>query len=98
MYELLLAHPDIFTRQDLMRFAEQLELDQDRFWEDLRRRTFVPRIAEDVASADASGVTGTPTFFINRRRHQGAYDIETLSSAVRAARGRASLLATVADR
>jgi protein-disulfide isomerase len=44
-----------------------------------------------VASADASGVAGTPSFFINGRRHQGAYDIDTLSRAVRAARTRARL-------
>ena len=50
-----------------------------------------PRVAEDVASADASGVSGTPTFFVNGRRHQGAYDIDTLISVVRAARRRASL-------
>ena len=36
-------------------------------------------------SADLSGVTGTPTFFVNGRRHYGAYDIATLSAAVRAA-------------
>ena len=47
-------------------------------------------MAEDVASADASGVAGTPSFFINGRRHQGAYDVETLSAAVRAARTRAA--------
>ena len=35
-----------------------------------------------------SGVSGTPTFFVNERRHDGAYDIETLSAAVRAARAR----------
>jgi protein-disulfide isomerase len=34
-------------------------------------------------------VTGTPTFFINGRRHHGAYDIETLSAAIRSARARA---------
>ena len=49
------------------------------------------RVAEDVDSADLSGVSGTPTFFINGRRHHGAYDIATLSAAVRAARGRAAL-------
>jgi protein-disulfide isomerase len=43
-------------------------------------------VAEDVASADESGVAGTPSFFINGRRHQGAYDLGTLSRAVRAAR------------
>jgi protein-disulfide isomerase len=32
-----------------------------------------------------SGVSGTPTFFINGRRHHGAYDINTLSGAVRVA-------------
>ena len=47
---------------------------------------YADRVAEDVASADASGVAGTPGFFINGRRHQGAYDIETLTSAVRGAR------------
>jgi 2-hydroxychromene-2-carboxylate isomerase len=36
----------------------------------------------DVDGADLSGVNGTPTFFINGRRHYGAYDIETLSEAV----------------
>jgi protein-disulfide isomerase len=44
-----------------------------------------------VASADESGVTGTPSFFINGRRHQGAYDVETLSRAVREARAQARL-------
>jgi protein-disulfide isomerase len=51
------------------------------------------RIAEDVDGADLSGVTGTPTFFVNERRHRGAYDVATLASAVRQARARA-LLAT----
>ena len=46
------------------------------------------RVAEDVDSADLSGVSGTPTFFINGIRHYGAYDIATLSAAVKAARAR----------
>ena len=88
---LLLAHQDALTPPDIERYAEQLELDAERFWEELRRHAHAPRVAEDVASADASGVSGTPSFFINGRRHRGAYDIETLTVAVRAARGRAHL-------
>jgi Na+/H+ antiporter NhaA len=95
MYDRLLAHPDVFTRDDIGRFATELGLDSTRFWEEMRRRAHAARIAEDVVTADASGVTGTPTFFINRRRHHGAYDVATLSAAVGAARRRASLLATV---
>jgi len=48
-------------------------------------------VAEDVDSADLSGVSGTPTFFVNGRRHYGAYDIAVLSAAVRAAGARAAL-------
>jgi Na+/H+ antiporter NhaA len=93
IYDLLLAHADVFTAEDLGGFAQSLSLDIDRFWDEIRRREYAPRIARDVASADASGVSGTPTFFINGRRHQGPYDIETLSAAVSVARGRASVLA-----
>ena len=89
MNDLLLRHQDALTDDDLTRYARELNLDVERFWEELRRRRYADRVAEDVASADASGVAGTPTFFINGRRHQGAYDIETLSSAVRRARSSA---------
>jgi protein-disulfide isomerase len=50
---------------------------------------FDRHIDEDLDSADQSGVSGTPTFFINGQRHYGAYDIATLSEAVRTARARA---------
>jgi hypothetical protein len=40
---------------------------------------------------DQAGVSGTPTFFVNGRRHYGAYDIAALSLAVRAAGARAAL-------
>ncbi|MHB8691614.1 MAG: Na+/H+ antiporter NhaA [Solirubrobacteraceae bacterium] len=96
-YDLLLGHSDIFTPKDLDRFAESLGLDRERFWDEIRRHEHAARIAEDVASADASGVAGTPTFFINGRRHQGAYDVNTLSTAVKAARNRSRLIAKARD-
>jgi Na+/H+ antiporter NhaA len=86
MHDRLLAQQDRLRPTDLARHADELGLDMHRFWDDLRRREHAERIGEDVASADTSGVAGTPTFFINGVRHQGAYDIATLSEAVRRAR------------
>jgi Na+/H+ antiporter NhaA len=91
MNDRLLQHQDQLTPADLRRHAEELGLDVDRFWDELRRRDYAERVADDVASADASGVAGTPGFFINGRRHQGSYDIETLTSAVRRARDTARI-------
>jgi Na+/H+ antiporter NhaA len=91
-YDALLAHQDALTPSDLRRHAEELSLDVERFWDELRHHEHASRVAEDVASADASGVSGTPTFFINGRRHHGAYDIDTLTTAVRSIRRRAGLL------
>jgi Na+/H+ antiporter NhaA len=89
MADMLLAHQGDLRLKDLLGYASQLDLDVDAFRDHLRRRAGASRVAEDVDSADLSGVSGTPTFFVNGRRHQGAYDIETLSAAVRAARARA---------
>ena len=88
MHDLLLEHQDALDYRSLMGYARQLELDLDRFEEDLRTRAGAARIAQDVDSADLSAVSGTPTFFINGLRHYGAYDIGTLSAAVKAARAR----------
>jgi Na+/H+ antiporter NhaA len=91
MYDVLLSHQDALRARDLMGYAGELGLDADRFREHLRKRKGSGRIAEDVESADASGVSGTPTFFINGRRHYGAYDVATLSAEVKAARTRAAV-------
>jgi Na+/H+ antiporter NhaA len=90
MHDLLFQHQDALQPRDLVRYAGELGLDLDRFRDDLRRDTGAARVTEDVDSADLSGVSGTPTFFINGRRHYGAYDIATLSAAVAAARKRAA--------
>ena len=88
MHDLLLGRQDDLRPSDLVSYAQELGLDAERFEDDLRKHTGAGHVAEDVDSADVSGVSGTPTFFINGRRHYGAYDIDTLSKAVRTARAR----------
>jgi Na+/H+ antiporter NhaA len=93
MHDRLLAHQDQLTAPDLIRHAADLGLDMDRFTRDMRKRAGAAKVASDVDSADLSNVSGTPTFFINGQRHHGAYDIATLTEAVRAAKAR-RLIAT----
>ena len=88
MHDQLLEHQGALTADDLIGYAGELGLNADRFARDLANDVGAARIDEDVDSADLSGVSGTPTFFINGKRHHGAYDLGELSDAVRAARAR----------
>jgi Na+/H+ antiporter NhaA len=88
LHDILLEHQGELHAKDLRGYASELGLDSERFVKELRERTHEPRVSIDVASADESGVSGTPTFFVNGRRHYGAYDIDTLADTVRAARSR----------
>ncbi|HJY74602.1 MAG TPA: Na+/H+ antiporter NhaA, partial [Streptosporangiaceae bacterium] len=86
MHDQLLDHQGALTAKDLIRYAGQLGLDTEQFTADLRGHAGEAKITADLDSADLSGVSGTPTFFINGKRHHGAYDIATLSDVVRSAR------------
>lgn len=85
MHDLLFEHQGDLRPRDIHGYAEQLRLDIDRFDAELRGRTYKKRVTNDVASADASGVSGTPSFFVNGRRHHGAFDLKTLTAAVKIA-------------
>jgi protein-disulfide isomerase len=91
MHDLLFEHQDALKVSDLLRYAGRLGLDVERFGNYLRRHEGEARVAEDIESADLSGVSGTPSFFINGRRHHGAYDVASLSAAVKAAKARAAI-------
>jgi Na+/H+ antiporter NhaA len=93
MHDLLMDHQDALHPRDLVGYAASLGLDTDRFAADLRKHAGRAHVSEDVESADLSNVSGTPTFFVNGKRHYGAYDIETLKKAVKLAKARAIISA-----
>ncbi|HEY5986024.1 MAG TPA: thioredoxin domain-containing protein [Streptosporangiaceae bacterium] len=93
MHGLLFRHQDALAPRDLVGYAAELGLDVEKFAADLRNHRGAAQIAEDIDSADLSNVSGTPTFFVNGARHHGAYDIGTLTAAVKAARARAAISA-----
>jgi protein-disulfide isomerase len=91
MHDQLITHQDELKIRQIVAHAEELGLDMDDFRAALHKGKGAGHIAEDVESADLSGVSGTPSFFINGHRHQGAYDVDTLTKAVKLARARAVL-------
>ena len=91
MHDVLLRHQDALRPADLVGYAAALGLDVERFTRDLRKHAYSSRVAEDVDTADLGGVSGTPTFFVNGQRNYGAYDIDSLSQAVRTARAFAAI-------
>jgi protein-disulfide isomerase len=57
-------------------------MDAERFLEALRDDVHEAAIDADIDSAERSGVTGTPTFFVNGERVRGSHDTEALAEAL----------------
>jgi Na+/H+ antiporter NhaA len=85
MHDLLFERQDELELEDLLGYAADLELDVEQFARDLETEAVHARVRRDVASAEASGARGTPTFFVNGRRHTGPYDADTLIRELRSA-------------
>src|SRR3954468_14692636 len=68
--------------EDLVQHAEYLRLDLERFVGDMRSEELAQRIDDDFESAIASGVTGTPAFFVDGEPYDGFYDPDSLAGAI----------------
>jgi len=79
MHDLLFEHQDALEERDLYAYAGVLGLDTGRFERALSSRLHAKRVDRDVMSGRRSGVSGTPTFFINGLRHT---DEETLERVI----------------
>lgn len=88
-------HDRLFERQfalddeHLIEYATELGLDADRLGGALAAGSYRGKVRDDFRGGVQSGVNGTPTFFINGVRHQGGYDLDTLLTALEAARAEA---------
>ena len=82
MHDVLFAHQDELELEDLVGYAAGLDLDVEEFLRDLDDDDLARHVAHDVASAEESGVRGTPTFFIGETRHIGPHDALTLIKAL----------------
>jgi protein-disulfide isomerase len=86
MHDHLYEHQRGLTDPDLHQYAVELRLDVDRFDSELAEHVHEQRVREDFMSGVRSGVNGTPTFYINGKRHDDSYDAETLLAALERAK------------
>lgn len=82
MHTLLFDNQDRLSYPFLRLYAQQLQLDVTAFDERMRRQAGLRRVREDLRSGLHSGVNGTPTFFLNGERHEGAADAASLLAAI----------------
>jgi protein-disulfide isomerase len=83
-HDALYAEQPKLSRETMLRIATELDLDADRVAAELDAGTHLPRIERDLASAAASGATGTPSFYVNGAHFTGAYDASSLVEALEA--------------
>ena len=84
MHDVLFENQDSLDDESLGEYAQELGLDLVMFLRDLSAGVYTDRVREDFMSGVRSGVNGTPTFFINGRRHDGPWDLESLAAAIEA--------------
>ena len=89
MHDALYAGRGLLSEADVVRYAADLGLDADRVRDELRAGTHAARVVRDVESGRRSEVRGTPTFFANGVRVEGAFDAGSLIEAL--ARGHEAL-------
>jgi protein-disulfide isomerase len=82
MHHMLYENQQRLTAPDLLAYAASLGLDLGLFGSDLANRVHAPKVQNDLMSSVRSGVKGTPSFYINGMRHDGAWDLATLLAAL----------------
>ena len=85
MHDLLYENQRHLETDDLIAYASRLGLDVPRFQRELADHVHAARVREDFVSGVRSGVNGTPTFYIDGERYEGAYDAEPLLDALKQA-------------
>lgn len=81
MHDALFETHDL-SRENISHLAAKIGLDMDQFEQEMNDNVYAERVFEDFESGIRSGVNGTPTFFVNGRRYDGAWDLESLLERV----------------
>lgn len=87
MHDLLFENQDRLTESLFPELAKKLKLQIDALQKALESEEYSTRVGNDFSGGVRSGVNGTPTFFINGRRHDGPFEYRDLVAAIEEAIG-----------
>ena len=82
MHRLLFENQEALDADQLVSYAETLGLDLERFRADLDERRHRQKVRRQFLDGARTGVNGTPTFYVNGRRHEGGFDADSLCDAL----------------
>jgi protein-disulfide isomerase len=82
MHDHLFTHQHALDDGSLVEYALAIGLDVNHFLYQMRRDVHLKRVCEDITSGVQSGVTHTPTFFINGVRLDSEWNAEALRAEI----------------
>jgi protein-disulfide isomerase len=83
MHTLLFERQAALHTKDLIRYAEEIGLDVERFRTELKDQTYKDRVRADFIAGVQNGVYRTPGLFLNSIRYDGAWDRESLENLLK---------------
>src|SRR5450432_3079223 len=82
MHSLIYKNQNELGLEMLLALAQSLKLDMKIFQQDFKDPKLFKKVEDNFESGIVSGVNGTPSFYINGTKYNGAYDYESLSEAI----------------
>jgi protein-disulfide isomerase len=82
MHDVLFQNQDALEYEDLLRYAEGLGLNLERFMQDLTHGVYRHRVEEDLRAGERADINGTPTFFLNGEAYEGEMDAASLAQMI----------------
>jgi protein-disulfide isomerase len=84
MHDRMFAHFRQLTRENILRWAAESGLDNARFAADLESHKYAAKVEQELNEGMNAGVMGTPSFFINGKRYNGAMQPEIVAPIIEA--------------
>ena len=82
MHDYLFEHQRALDENHLLQYAGKVGLDINKFKKEMSGHIYAPLIEESLKSGINSGVEGTPTFFVNGKRYEDSWDLDTFSNVL----------------